>query len=78
MVGPHAHLKVDRAKKDIFKKLTAQLVGRSVNQLFRHEVQIANLPPMQSHKAKGAMGTTADIMDSNQNASLARLFGPEK
>ncbi|EDW56190.1 GM22721 [Drosophila sechellia] len=77
-VAPAKGNKVDRAKKDIFKKLTAQLVGRSVNQLFRHEVQIANLPPMQSHKAKGAMGTTADIMDSNQNASLARLFGPEK
>ncbi|KAI8034726.1 exportin-5 [Drosophila gunungcola] len=78
-VAPIKGNKVDRAKKDIFKKLTAQLVGRSVNQLFRHEVQIANLPPMQSHKAKGAMGTTAaDIMDSNQNASLARLFGPEK
>ncbi|KAH8421457.1 hypothetical protein KR009_008314 [Drosophila setifemur] len=78
-VAPVKGNKVDRAKKDLFKKLTAQLVGRSVNQLFRHEVQIANLPPMQSHKPKsGTAGMVSDIMDSNQNASLARLFGPEK
>ncbi|XP_030378650.1 exportin-5 [Scaptodrosophila lebanonensis] len=72
-VAPVKGNKVDRAKKDIFKKLTAQLVGRSVNQLFRHEIQIANLPPMQP-KTK----TAADIMDSNQNADLSKLFSTKK
>ncbi|EDV99983.1 GH12609 [Drosophila grimshawi] len=72
--------KVDRAKKDIFKKMTAQLVGRSVNQLFRHEVQIANLPPMASQKPTGGKrnSNSNDIMDSNQNASLSQLFRTEK
>ncbi|BFG03016.1 exportin-5 [Drosophila madeirensis] len=79
-VAPVKGNKVDRAKKDIFKKLTAQLVGRSVNQLFRHEVQIANLPPMQPHKLKSTgTGTTShNIMDSNQNANLTKLFGSDK
>ncbi|TDG40520.1 hypothetical protein AWZ03_013054 [Drosophila navojoa] len=76
-VAPVKGNKVDRAKKDIFKKLTAQLVGRSVNQLFRHEVQIANLPPMQSNQ-KQINSTSVDIMDSNQNANLSKLFHTEK
>ncbi|XP_017870503.1 PREDICTED: exportin-5 [Drosophila arizonae] len=76
-VAPVKGNKVDRAKKDIFKKLTAQLVGRSVNQLFRHEVQIANLPPMQSNQ-KQINTTSVDIMDSNQNANLSKLFRTEK
>ncbi|KDR17037.1 Exportin-5 [Zootermopsis nevadensis] len=36
--------KLEKAKKDIFKRLTSQLIGRSVGQLFRKEVRIAELP----------------------------------
>jgi len=36
--------KLEKAKKDIFKRLTSQLVGRNVGQLFRKEVCIAELP----------------------------------
>ncbi|XP_034488203.1 exportin-5 [Drosophila innubila] len=80
-VAPVKGNKVDRAKKDMFKKLTQQLVGRSVNQLFRHEVQIANLPPMQPKPGKSSTGSgsgtgssSSDIMDNNQNANLSNLF----
>ncbi|XP_033150497.1 exportin-5 [Drosophila busckii] len=74
-VAPVKGNKVDRAKKDIFKKLTAQLVGRSVNQLFRHEVQIANLPPMQkSVSSIHSKVSSTDFMDNNQNANLCSLF----
>lgn len=66
--------KVDKAKKDIFKKLTAQLVGRSINQLFRHEIQIANLPPMTTNISK----QPTDIIDTNENAGLSKLFRNEK
>ncbi|EDW75143.1 uncharacterized protein Dwil_GK19857 [Drosophila willistoni] len=77
-VAPVKGNKVDRAKKDLFKKLTAQLVGRSVNQLFRHEVQIANLPPMQTHNKTLIGAVDGNIMDSNQNANLAQLFRTDK
>ncbi|XP_058974671.1 exportin-5 [Musca domestica] len=70
-VAPVKGNKVDKAKKDLFKKLTAPLVGRSMNQLFRHEIKIANLPPMPSQKLKNP---TADIIDTNQNAGLPSLF----
>lgn len=70
-VAPVKGNKVDKAKKDIFKKLTAPLIGRSMNQLFRHEIKIVNLPPMPSHKLKNP---AADIIDANQNAGLTSLF----
>lgn len=40
--------KVDKSKKDMFKKITLSLIGCSMNQLFRHEIQIVNLPPVPS------------------------------
>lgn len=36
-----------KAKKEVFKKITKQLIGRSVAQLFRKEVRIADLPRME-------------------------------
>ncbi|XP_023291484.2 exportin-5 [Lucilia cuprina] len=70
-VAPVKGNKVDKAKKDLFKKLTAPLIGRSINQLFRHEIKIANLPPMSSHKLKNP---SADFIDTNQNSGLTNLF----
>lgn len=76
-VVPAKGNKVDRVKKEMLRKLTTQLIGRSVNQLFRHEVQITNLPPMQSTNQPSSAGS-CDIMDKNQNANLSQLFGPDK
>ncbi|XP_011872783.1 PREDICTED: exportin-5 isoform X2 [Vollenhovia emeryi] len=39
--------KVEKGKKDLFKKITNQLIGRSVGQLFRKEVKIDNLPRIE-------------------------------
>ncbi|CAH0560661.1 unnamed protein product [Brassicogethes aeneus] len=36
--------KVEKVKKDLFKKLTGNLIGRSVGQLFKKEVKIQDLP----------------------------------
>ncbi|KAJ8964038.1 hypothetical protein NQ314_005178 [Rhamnusium bicolor] len=36
--------KVEKVKKDLFKKLTGNLIGRSVGQLFKKEVKIHDLP----------------------------------
>jgi exportin-5 len=36
--------KIDKNKKDLFKKITSHLVGRSIGQLFRKEVVIRDLP----------------------------------
>ncbi|CAH1159792.1 unnamed protein product [Phaedon cochleariae] len=36
--------KVEKVKKDLFKKITGNLIGRSVGQLFKKEVKIQDLP----------------------------------
>ncbi|KAJ8919365.1 hypothetical protein NQ315_016457 [Exocentrus adspersus] len=36
--------KIEKVKKDLFKKLTGNLIGRSVGQLFKKEVKIHDLP----------------------------------
>ncbi|XP_017770815.1 PREDICTED: exportin-5 [Nicrophorus vespilloides] len=36
--------KVEKVKKDLFKKITSTLIGRSVGQLFKKEVKIQDLP----------------------------------
>lgn len=37
----------DRAKKDMFKKLISQIIGKDVAEMFKHEVVIKNLPTLQ-------------------------------
>lgn len=47
--------KVEKVKKDLFKKITGNLIGRSVGQLFKKEVKIQDLPqiaiPKKSDKS---------------------------
>nr|CAD7259694.1 unnamed protein product [Timema shepardi] len=65
------HNKVDKNKKEIFKRLTNQLVGRSVGQLFRKEVQIADLPRLElPNKQKPPIEENT----SGQDIGLCRLF----
>ncbi|XP_011176938.1 exportin-5 [Zeugodacus cucurbitae] len=73
-VAPLKGNKVDKAKKDLFKKMTARLVGRSVNQMFSRQIEILNLPPMQARAPKA----NTDIVDITQNSGLTQLFRTEK
>lgn len=38
--------KVEKVKKDLFKKITSHLIGRSVGQLFKKDVKIYDLPQL--------------------------------
>lgn len=80
--------KIDKAKKDLFKKIAAQvsllnhnfmfdrlinhlqLIGRSMNQLFRQEVQIANLPPMNLPPRN----RNIDLLGNPQDTGINKLF----
>ncbi|XP_066245645.1 exportin-5 [Euwallacea similis] len=42
--------KVEKVKKDLFKKLTGNLIGKSMGQLFKKEVKINNLPQISIAK----------------------------
>lgn len=69
--------KIDKAKKDLFKKITSHIVGRSVGQHGKKEVRILNLPPIVPPvgSAAGRSGTTCNsLIDGNQETGLAHLF----
>ncbi|XP_011499457.1 PREDICTED: exportin-5 [Ceratosolen solmsi marchali] len=67
--------KVEKGKKDLFKKITNQLIGRSIGQLFRKEVKIDNLPRLD---IAGKQTLREDDISNNDNdIALTRLFaGP--
>lgn len=56
--------KIDKNKKDLFKKITSQLIGRNVlAQLFRNPVVINDLHPLNNnskHKSTNVIETSAD------------------
>ncbi|XP_058807099.1 exportin-5 [Phymastichus coffea] len=67
--------KVEKGKKDLFKKITNQLIGRSIGQLFRKEIKIDNLPRLQV--ANKQVVRIDEISNNATEAGLTALFaGP--
>uniref|UniRef100_A0A8D8L072 Exportin-5 n=1 Tax=Culex pipiens TaxID=7175 RepID=A0A8D8L072_CULPI len=62
--------KIDKAKKDLFKKITSNIVGRSVGQHGKKEVRIVNLPPI----AQVPRSACSNPLDNGQDTGLAHLF----
>ncbi|KZC13806.1 Exportin-5 [Dufourea novaeangliae] len=68
--------KVEKGKKDLFKKITNQLIGRSVGQLFRKEVKIDNLPRIEVF-GKSQQTRVDEISKNSTDSGIASLFaGP--
>ncbi|EAA00125.3 AGAP011888-PA [Anopheles gambiae str. PEST] len=65
--------KIDKAKKDLFKKITTNIIGRNIGQHGRKEVKILNLqpivPPPNNHRPNAF-----NLIESNQETGLAHLF----
>ncbi|CAB3235802.1 unnamed protein product [Arctia plantaginis] len=61
--------KIDKSKRDLFKKITSRLIGRNVGQLFRKEVYILDLPTMHIVKEK-----PRSAIDAPEGAGLEQLF----
>ncbi|XP_008203379.1 exportin-5 [Nasonia vitripennis] len=67
--------KVEKGKKDLFKKITNQLIGRNIGQLFRKEVKIANLPRLEVSSKEVAR--VDDLSKNSHDTGLTALFaGP--
>jgi exportin-5 len=64
--------KIDKNKKDSFKKITSRLVGRSIGQLFRKEVVIRDLP---SPAAVRKM-INNNLLEQAGDTGVADLFTP--
>lgn len=63
--------KIDKSKRDLFKKITSKLIGRNVGQLFKKEVYILDLPSMHIPKEK-----PRSALDAPEGAGLEKLFTP--
>ncbi|XP_072941490.1 exportin-5 [Epargyreus clarus] len=62
--------KIDKSKRDLFKKITSRLIGRNVGQLFKKEVYIMDLPAMRAVRDRPRPPETTEVAD------LAALFTP--
>lgn len=62
--------KVDKAKKEMFKKVTSPLIARNVGQLFRKKVAIRDLPKIDNIKPK----LNSDLLFNNDENGLVKLF----
>uniref|UniRef100_A0A0P4W0G1 Importin N-terminal domain-containing protein n=1 Tax=Scylla olivacea TaxID=85551 RepID=A0A0P4W0G1_SCYOL len=65
--------KLEKVKKDVFKKLITEIVGRNIGQAFKKEVHMNNLPPM----FKAPRPKQPRVDDSDSDIGLCSLFGPE-
>ncbi len=64
--------KIDKNKKDLFKKITSHLVGRSIGQLFRKEVVIRDLPrPAAVRKM-----INNNLLEQAGDTGVSDLFAP--
>lgn len=63
--------KVDKAKKEMFKKVTSPLIRRNVGQLFRKKVAIRDLPKIDIIKPKL---NTDIVSESKEENGLVNLF----
>ncbi|XP_052872202.1 exportin-5 [Anopheles cruzii] len=71
--------KIDKAKKDLFKKITSHIIGRNIGQHGRKEVKILNLPPIMPPPPAGAgvnhrTANAFNLIESAQETGLAHLF----
>uniref|UniRef100_A0A182WDY0 Importin N-terminal domain-containing protein n=1 Tax=Anopheles minimus TaxID=112268 RepID=A0A182WDY0_9DIPT len=65
--------KIDKAKKDLFKKITTNIIGRNIGQHGRKEVKILNLPPIVAPPTNHR-SNAFNLIESNQETGLAHLF----
>lgn len=63
--------KIDKNKKDLFKKITSQLIGRNVlAQLFRNPVVINDLRPLNNNSKH----KNTNILETSNDTGMQHLF----
>ncbi|KAK8751328.1 hypothetical protein OTU49_014122 [Cherax quadricarinatus] len=65
--------KLEKTKKDLFKKLVIEIVGRNVGQALKKEVHMNELPPM----FKNPRPKQPRVDDTDADIGLCSLFGPD-
>eukprot|EP00092_Neocalanus_flemingeri_P018049 GFUD01019534.1.p1 GENE.GFUD01019534.1~~GFUD01019534.1.p1 ORF type:complete len:1164 (-),score=281.09 GFUD01019534.1:284-3775(-) len=65
----------DKAKKDMFKKMIAALIGRETAKLHQKEIVIKNLPNLMPSKVKAKTPSLDEQTRNGEDTGLASLFG---
>jgi len=65
----------DKAKKDMFKKMIAALIGKETAKLHQKEIVIKNLPNLQPTKIKAKTPSLDEQTRNGEDTGLASLFG---
>ncbi|KAK7075731.1 Exportin-5 [Halocaridina rubra] len=76
ILNPHPNIKAAKAekdKKDCFKKLVNEVVGRNVGEAFKKEVHIKSLPPIFSVPRP----KQPSIVETDSDIGLTSLFGSD-
>ena len=63
-----------QAKKDMFKKMVAPLIGKETAKLHKKEIVIKNLPNLPS-KVKAKTPSLDEQTKNGEDTGLASLFG---
>lgn len=63
--------KIDKNKKDLFKKVTSHLIGRNIGQLFKKEVVIRDLPRPPATKHYQAH---TNLLEQTGDTGIGKLF----
>ncbi|GAB0099470.1 Exportin-5 [Sergentomyia squamirostris] len=63
--------KIEKGKRDLFKKITSQVIGKNASQLFKKEIKIVELPPlqMQNRRSNNQIG-----IDGSVESGIPALF----
>lgn len=62
--------RIDKNKKDLFKKVTSHLVGRNLGQLFKKEVVIKDLPRLGATK----IAENNNLLEQTVDNGIQKLF----
>jgi len=65
----------DKAKKDMFKKMIAALIGKETAKLHQKEIVIKNLPNLLPSKIKAKTPSLDEQTRNGEDTGLASLFG---
>lgn len=63
--------KIDKARKDAFKKITSNIVGKNIGQLFRNKITINDLMPINNNPKKKVNN---GIIELGEEIGMSQLF----
>lgn len=76
--NPNRSTKIDKTRKDLFKKITSHLIGRNVlANLFRNPPVITDLRPINNNNKQNKNTNLLDVASNDTGIQMQHLFRNE-